>query len=666
MRTVVILLTDAGSKKRASSSVFLALVFTVVIMLFTAVCALLCYQAEKTNIKRDLDIAVESEFGKFYRPLFDDYRLLYYMDSDNDMFEADVLSYFMMNQEERPGILRLKPAGFDASEKYYAVDDDCSNVFKQMTDGIVYTMGEDAVNRMAEKIKNRFGLFEETDEVLDTVSEDADTAKDDAHTQEQILELLRMVEGIYIKSGNIKCEDLYVKQAVSDEDISESTSGIDSPAVWEAVKISKWSIMEELKKLDKDDVEITGNKFKRFINKIKKLKEITEKAYKLAADIDGSISDTARGECICDIRSMKRKLYENIGILSSIAEGGHTAKECMEAFEAYHVKDMYFDYSTLSLKKEDNPVEKLNMNNSDIVSFLTDDTDISSSYIEETKIYEHLSGDDNDRDDENSGGAPGDEEDDISDFKDTEQLPDYISSCKAGSLLSDIEELACFNMYVNKYLSDYADKEDEDDKKRALSYEKEYIICGRQGDRENLHSVVNRLLLIRTGVSFVYLLSDREKSSLAYAAAAAVVGFTGMEALVRCTQYIILAGWAYEDACVDVSALLRGKKIPYVKKKSNLNIQFNELVSFNKELIKQKAKAIDNSSGVKYSDFLVLFLNMCKKKTSLQRCMDVIHYNMKLRHSKLFSFQNAMYKAEVGIECARPYFMEAKTSFCYR
>ena len=656
MKTVVKLLTDLKHIKRGSSTVFLALVFTVIIMLITAVCSLLCYRAEKTNIKRGLNIAMESEFGKFYRPLFDDYRLLYYIDVNENILAADILSYFMVNQNDMPELLKLTPSGFDIVEKSYAVDNKCSNVMKQMTEGIVYTLGEDTIDKLRGKIKDRLGLFEENDKVLDTVSDDSSNIEEDAYVQERVLRLLRLVEGIYIKNGEIKCEKLYVKQGVT-EDISETSSGIDSPDVWEAVKANKWNVSVELKKLKENNIPVSDNRFKKFIKKIEELYEITQKAYELAADIDRDISDRIRSDCICDIHGMKGKLYDNLNILKSIAKSQSGAGECMEMLKGYHVRDMYFDYSTLSLKKEKNPVEKLDMNSSDIINFLLEDeTDISSSCIKETGIYEKIS---------KEYGKEENEKDEYPDFRKTEEISEYVDSCKSGVSMHGIDDLIYLNLYVNKYFDDFTNK-DEDNKPRALSYEKEYIICGKKSDRENLKSVINSLLLMRTGVSFVYLVSDKEKSGLAYATAAAIVGFTGMDALVRCTQYIILAGWAYEDACVDVSALLHGKKIQCLKKKRDFNIEYHEIVLFGKDMISQKVHEMDSESGIGYSDFLCLFMNMKDIKNCLYRSMDIIHYNMKLRYSGLFSFQNALYKAKAHIECSRPYFCETDAEYYYK
>lgn len=43
----------------------------------------------------------------------------------------------------------------------------------------------------------------------------------------------------------------------------------------------------------------------------------------------------------------------------------------------------------------------------------------------------------------------------------------------------------------------------------AFAYQCEYVLAGKNEDRENLKSVLERLLLLRFGMNFTYLLSSR-------------------------------------------------------------------------------------------------------------------------------------------------------------
>lgn len=107
---------------------YLMLVFAVILMLIVCVLSLMRYQAEKVNIKRDLDISVESAFGKYFRPLFDDYRMFYYIESDEEALSADIMSYFYENQKEMPKLLSLTPEEIKVSGKCYAPGNDKENL----------------------------------------------------------------------------------------------------------------------------------------------------------------------------------------------------------------------------------------------------------------------------------------------------------------------------------------------------------------------------------------------------------------------------------------------------------------------------------------------------------------------------------------------------------
>ena len=62
-----------------------------------------------------------------------------------------------------------------------------------------------------------------------------------------------------------------------------------------------------------------------------------------------------------------------------------------------------------------------------------------------------------------------------------------------------------FQEYLFSHFSSAMDTEE---KETALSYELEYLLCGKESDEKNLKATVNKLLLLREGANFVYLLAD--------------------------------------------------------------------------------------------------------------------------------------------------------------
>ena len=139
------------------------------------------------------------------------------------------------------------------------------------------------------------------------------------------------------------------------------------------------------------------------------------------------------------------------------------------------------------------------------------------------------------------------EKTDIYDYREPEELADFLDSCKSEKKAENISDRILSALYINEYLMGFTDYGDNDRVKERLCMKRNILLQQMRRIRIILNQPEKKLLLMRTGMSFVYLISDRQKSNMAYATAAAIVGFTGMEALVKCTQYMILAGWAYED-----------------------------------------------------------------------------------------------------------------------
>ena len=206
-------MNNMDKRHKGSVTVYLMLVFAVILMLIVCVLSLMRYQAEKVNIKRDLDISVESSFGKYFRPLFDDYRMFYYIESDDEALSADIMSYFYENQKEMPKLLSLTPKDIKVSGKCYAPDNDKENFISQMHDAVIFKYGENAADNIIGKIKEKLDIISKDDEVLSDASEEVGGIEDDAKFEKDVLTLLELVEGVSISDGEIKCAGTYVKQA---------------------------------------------------------------------------------------------------------------------------------------------------------------------------------------------------------------------------------------------------------------------------------------------------------------------------------------------------------------------------------------------------------------------------------------------------------------------
>ncbi len=667
-------MNNMDRKHDGGVTVYLSLVFIVLMTLIVCIISLMRYQAERVNIKRNLDIAVESSFAKYFRPLLDEYGMFYYIESDEEAIVADIMSYFYENQKNVPKILALTPNDIEVSDKAYAPDNGMANVKDQMCDAIIYKYGEDIADAVMEEIRKRLDIMDKDCGELSEISQEVSDIEEDADIEKDVLNLLELIEGVRIEGGTVKCANIYVKQAVVGKATMLNT-GIDSGLIWNAVSEKYWSIDDILTKLMKlaekgaqgSKVIFPDKEIRAWKGKLEDIKHVTQRAYTLAKELDDRMDGDKKSSCICDISRMCGHLSDNMLILDRLIFCAEKAvpesvgqwkeykahvKECIDMLSGYHIKSLYFDYSTLSLKKESNPVKDVNPQKMILTGLLAEDTGISSNAVEESDIYLKVN--------KENGKKK------IYDYREPDELGDFLDSCKVEYKSGSISDGILSSLYVNEYLRDFTDGDAGAEDERALMYEKEYVIAANEADMDNLDDVIKRILLMRTGTSFVYLISDRQKSNMAYATAVAIVGFAGMEALVRCTQYMILAGWAYEDACVDVYALLSGKKIPILKNKNSLNVQYSELLMFGKQFIRDKAEKIKVSKGMDYSDILLTYICVLGDKKRTARCMDIIQYNMKLNYSGEFSFINALYSARTLISCSRPYNMQAESEYIYR
>ncbi len=206
--------------------------------------------------------------------------------------------------------------------------------------------------------------------------------------------------------------------------------------------------------------------------------------------------------------------------------------------------------------------------------------------------------------------------------------------------------------YLTEHFTNYGESGLSDEIK-ALDYELEYIIMGKSSDYENLKAVLIGLLLIKTVMNMITLMSDKKCREEARALAIGFVGFTGLVALVEVTKMIILTVWAFAESLVDVSALLQGKTLPMLKKGSDIQIELSEIFYLNKALIKSKADRIKESKtliDLCYQDYLKLFLYLESQENKSFRAMDLIQENIRLKYEDTFYIKNCIFGFQADAE----------------
>ena len=154
-----------------------------------------------------------------------------------------------------------------------------------------------------------------------------------------------------------------------------------------------------------------------------------------------------------------------------------------------------------------------------------------------------------------------------------------------------------------------------------LDYALEYVIAGESSDIANLEAVCNRILLIREGMNYAYILTDSEKVSECAALAAALVGVTMIPGLVEAVKQVLLLTWAYAESLCDVRALLSGESVTFYKSSSTWKLSLSNALDID------DVTDLDNDGdegGLDYEDYLGILLTAAGRNNKMIRSLDLI------------------------------------------
>lgn len=187
-----------------------------------------------------------------------------------------------------------------------------------------------------------------------------------------------------------------------------------------------------------------------------------------------------------------------------------------------------------------------------------------------------------------------------------------------GGLLDNV----LFREYLLMHFPNYLSRE----KKGDLDYQLEYLLGGKLTDKKNLKYVVNRLLLIREGMNYLYCIGDVSMSSKAGELALALTGFLGIPAITSATKHALLLGWAYGESLIDVRTLLEGGKVPLQKDVASWTLTLENLSNLT-EILRQGK--VDHQDGIEYAGYLRILLNLGSLSNQKMRALDLIECNLK-------------------------------------
>ena len=155
-----------------------------------------------------------------------------------------------------------------------------------------------------------------------------------------------------------------------------------------------------------------------------------------------------------------------------------------------------------------------------------------------------------------------------------------------------------------------------------LDYQAEYLIAGKDTDIANLESVCGRLLALREGLNYMYLLSDGAKQAECQALAALLVGVTLIPGLVEAVAQVLLLGWAFAESVLDVRLLLNGKSVAFWKGADTWKLSLAQALDLGNSLAAYDGR--EDRPGLRYRDYLGMLLALTGRETKAMRGLDVV------------------------------------------
>ena len=182
-------------------------------------------------------------------------------------------------------------------------------------------------------------------------------------------------------------------------------------------------------------------------------------------------------------------------------------------------------------------------------------------------------------------------------------------------------------------------------------------------------------MALRTGMNLLYLLRDSRKRAEAEAAAAALVGFTGILPLVRLTAALLLGAWALAEAVSDGKILFAGGQVPLVKTERDWKLSIEQapaLLTGNSSSGNGGAAGGETTSGMTltwdYKTYLTLLCFLEDGEESTFRSMDLMETNLRTADSGFFLENCLSYAGVETVFAAKPMFFRIplRTTYTYK
>lgn len=561
---------------QGSVTVFFALTLTLILAVIcttleSARYSLLSYFASQAQ-----GAAVESVFAGYYRPLWENYHLLFMADSAG--LEA-MVEKELAKAGERAGPYGFQVGSIQAVRAVTAVDQGGAAFLRQVRkDGEAH-----GLSSLLESMSDQATLIEEGEEVFAYV----ESLSGYGETISQLEEEYRIAE----EAGRSLKEQV--------DALLEGSGGVSSEQ------------MEALKKQAQEALELCGED-----EALLKLEE------QLAGRLKSGRERLEEQKSQVSASSYEMMEKEFLSLEEYASEGGRSA-------EAGKQREMIRAQAEriLGWSQDQPPEELLNEVKEGLPAF----SERKATASEEPKLLEAAK--------DWKGGEL------LALLTDESTLSDGV--LKGGPYPSEISGPAAEGLASKAaaagYMTEHFGRYGSEGESELLVYEAEYILGGKASDRENLEYVAGRLMAVRTGLNFLYLMGDQAKRAEAEALAAGLVGFTGIAPLVRLASLLILGAWSLAEALEDVRLLLSEGSVPLIKEETDWKLSLSQAY----KAFGKGQEAVSAEEGTwDYEAYLALLFLLGDGEKEYFRMMDVIEWNLRKEDAGFF-MENCLSFCEV-------------------
>lgn len=649
-------------RMKAQITVLAALTIVIVMSLICATIRSAVDTAVKVRANMAANLAMESVFANYSRPLADKFNILLLPSSES--IGSAIFNKACENCVNDTGFGKAVVQSVEITDKESPVDNGgapfAKEVLKYMQHGIFSEFSQMLMGHEKQLEKEK-----KTGELISEITEcEEDVSKIDA----LILELISLVEGLDNENGFLKCSGGqpvpvtcgFVKKLCPDEVYAQSVYVKDA-RVFSAMKnhyTDVKALLEDIKE-DADDLynadedtpqgtirriesalsseisdfeELTGdavtkcedaievcNMYISAQNTIEGRAAATEKNIEksrntIGNDIANGLSEDIKkikafstDDAMCDVKLMQIALRDMLPYFMTLEKYAENMRECYDRDDYSGIWNEA-EYAVSTVNAIDYSALEFNYSNVDFKSSSANKKLLTSMRNVLSKgIMGIVVGDVSAISDKKIPSY------NLADTLQDDALPHY------DSMLTEIKNNILYNEYVLMHFTSYKDvtgKKDAHLKESFLDYQVEYILNGCDSDYDNLFMTVLSLSGIRECTNLIYLFTDAAKKEECYALAFTLFGFTGMPALVTIGQYAIMALWAYAESLVEIRQLLDGGRAELTKSAANWNLSLEGLMSMQLENNEKKS-----DKGLDYEQFLRVLLLMEKDSHKYFRTM---------------------------------------------